>query len=219
MLRSVEGLARAAVQRAHDLVELAAAEVRLADLTLRAPANGTVIARSVEEGDTVQPGRTLLVLSRPGRTEIVAPVDEKNLALLAAGQPALVSADAYPGRTFAARLATLVPAVTAASGTVTARFAVPEPPDYLLPEMTVSVEVEVARRPGALALPLEAVRDLAGEPWVLALRGDRARRVPVGVGARGASRVEILSGLAPGDRVIPPSAGGVGDGDRVRDAL
>jgi HlyD family secretion protein len=75
---------------------LAAAEARLAEHTLRAPAAGTVIARSVEEGDTVQPGRPLLVLSRPGRTEIVAPVDEKNLALLAPGQPALVSADAYP---------------------------------------------------------------------------------------------------------------------------
>ena len=65
------------------------------------PPPARVIARSVEEGDTVQPGRTLLVLSRPGRTEIVAPVDEKNLALLAVGQKAVVSADAYPERTFA----------------------------------------------------------------------------------------------------------------------
>jgi HlyD family secretion protein len=209
--------ARAGVAQAR--AALAAAEARLAEHTLRAPADGTVVARAVEEGDTVQPGRTLLALSRPGRTEIVASLDEKNLALLAPGQKALVSADAYPGRSFAAELATLVPAVAAASGTVTARFAVADPPAYLLPEMTVSVEVEVARRPQALALPLEAVRDLAGEPWVLALRGGRARRVPVGVGARGASRVEIISGLAPGERVIPPSAGGVGDGDRVRDAL
>ena len=209
--------ARAAVGQAR--AALAAAEARLAEHTLRAPADGTVVARTVEEGDTVQPGRTLLALSRPGRTEIVAPLDEKNLALLAVGQRALVSADAYPGRSFVAELATLVPAVAAASGTVTARFAVPDPPAYLLPEMTVSVEVEVARRPGALALPLEAVRDLAGEPWVLAVREGRARRIPVGIGARGASRVEILSGLAPDDRVVPPSAGGIEDGDRVRDAL
>ena len=56
--------ARAAVAQAR--AALAAAEARLADLTLRAPADGTVIGRSVEEGDAVQPGRTLLVLSRPG---------------------------------------------------------------------------------------------------------------------------------------------------------
>ncbi len=175
--------ARAAVAQAR--AALAAVEARLADLVVRAPAAGTVIVRSVEEGDTVQPGRTLLVLSRPGRTEIIAPVDEKNLALLAVGQKAVVSADAYPERTFAAELATLVPAVVAASGTVTAKFAVPDPPAYLLPEMTVSVEIEVARKAGALTLPLDAVRDLATAPWVLAVRDGRARRVPVGIGVRG----------------------------------
>lgn len=206
--------ARAAVLQAR--AGLAAAEARLADRVLRAPAAGVVISRSVEEGDTVQPGRTLLVLSRPGRTEIVAPVDEKNLALLATGQRALVSADAYPGRTFAAELVTLVPAVVAASGTVTARFAVADPPAYLLPEMTVSVEVEVARKDGALALPPDAVRDLAGAPWVLAVREGRARRVPVVIGVRGAARVEILSGLVAGDQVIPAAEGRVAAGDKVR---
>jgi HlyD family secretion protein len=195
---------------------LAALEARVADLVLRAPAAGVVILRSVEEGDTVQPGRTLLVLSRPGRTEIVAPVDEKNLALLAVGQKAVVSADAYPDRSFAAQLTTLVPAVVAASGTVTVKFSVPAPPDYLLPEMTVSVEVEVARRAGALSLPLDAVRDLATAPWVLAVRDVRARRVPVGVGVRSATRVEITSGLVAGDRVIPATESKVAEGDRVR---
>ena len=156
------------------------------------------------------------MLSRPGRTEIIAPVDEKNLALLAVGQKAVVSADAYPERTFAAGLATLVPAVVAASGTVTAKFAVPDPPAYLLPEMTVSVEIEVARKAGALTLPLDAVRDLATAPWVLAIRDGRARRVPVGIGVRGATRVEILSGLAAGDRVVPAAEGKIADGDKVR---
>jgi HlyD family secretion protein len=175
-----------------------------------------VIARSVEAGDTVQPGKTLLELSLPGRTEVVAPVDEKNLALLAVGQRALVSADAYPQRSFPARLATLVPAVAAASGTVTAKFEVPEPPGYLLPEMTVSVEVEVARKADALSLPAAAVRDLATAPWVLAVRGGRAVRVPVGTGVRGGSRVEIVSGLAAGDLVVPAAESRVAAGDRVR---
>ena len=179
--------------------------MRLADLRLRAPADGTVVARAVEEGDTVQPGRTLLVLSRPGRTEIVAPVDEKNLALLAVGQQALVSADAYPGRSFAAELATLVPAVAAASGTVTARFAVPDPPAYLLPEMTVSVEIEVRARPARSRCRSRRCATWRARRGCSRSAGGAPVRVPVGVGVRGASRVEILSGLAAGDRVIPPS--------------
>jgi HlyD family secretion protein len=206
--------ARAAVAQA--AAALAAAQSRLADTVIAAPVDGTVISRTVEVGSTVQPGRTLLVISRPGRTEIVAPVDEKNLALLAVGQKAVVSADAYPGRSFPAELSTVVPAVAAASGTVTAKFSVPAPPEYLLPDMTVSVEVEVARTARALSLPAEAVRDLSGAPWVLAVRDGRARRVPVRVGARGASRVEVLSGLAEGELVLPAAEGRAADGDRVR---
>ena len=99
---------------------------------------------------------------------------------------------------------------------MTAKFAVPDPPPYLLPEMTVSVEIEVARKAGALTLPLDGVRDLATAPWVLAVRGGRARRVPVGIGARGATRVEILSGLAAGDQVIPAAESKIAAGDKVR---
>ena len=208
----VQARAAAAQSRA----ALAAVEARVAELVVRAPAAGTVIVRSVEEGDTVQPGRTLLVLSRPGRTEIIAPVDEKNLGLLATGQKAVASADAYPGRSFTAELSTLVPAVVAASGTVTAKFAVADPPSYLLPEMTVSVEIEVARKAGALTLPLDAVRDLSTAPWALAVRAGRARRVPLGIGVRGATHVEVLSGLAAGDRVVPAAESKVAEGDKVR---
>jgi HlyD family secretion protein len=220
-LEAAVAQARAALAQAGSSVAqaragVAAAEVRLADTAVAAPAEGTIVARAVEEGDTVQPGRVLLALSRPGRTEIVAPVDEKNLALLLPGQRAAVSADAYPDRSFRAELATLVPAVAAASGTITARFSVADPPAYLLPDMTVSVETEVARKGGALALPVDAVRDLAGSPWVLAVRGGRAARVPVQVGVRGVNRVEILSGLAEGDLVVPVTDGRAAEGEKVR---
>jgi HlyD family secretion protein len=209
-------LASAEAAVAEALAALRAAEARLADTVVRAPAAGVIIARSVEAGDTVQPGRILLVLSRPGRTDIVAPLDEKNLALLRVGQSAAVSADAFPGRAFTARLATIVPAVVAASGTVVAKFAVSAPPADLLPDMTVSVEVEVARRPSALTLPADAVRDLSTPaPWVLAVRQGRAERVSVILGVRGVSRVEVLSSLAEGEMVIP-AQDPVKEGERVR---
>jgi HlyD family secretion protein len=207
-------MAVAAVDQARAV--LGAARARLAFTVIAAPVDGTVVARAVEEGDTVQPGRVLMVLSRSGRTEIVAPVDEKNLALLRRGQKARISADAYPGESFAAELAVIVPTVTAASGTVTARFAVPDPPAYLLPDMTVSVEVEVSRKPAALTLPADAVRDLAGSPWVLAVRDGRAERVPVTLGIRGEGLVEILGGLDEGDPVIPIGEARAVAGEKVR---
>jgi HlyD family secretion protein len=73
--------------------------------------------------------------------------------------------------------------------------------------MTVSVDIEVARSPGALALPADAVRDATGAaPWVLLVEGGRAVRRKVELGLRGTGWVEIRSGLSAGDRVVPAGA-------------
>jgi HlyD family secretion protein len=86
--------------------------------------------------------------------------------------------------------------------------------------MTVSVDIEVARSPGALALPAEAVRDATGaSPWVLLVEdtslGGRAVRRPVELGLRGTGWVEIRSGLSAGERVVPAAAT-IRPGQRLR---
>ncbi len=192
-----------------------AARARLEDTRLRAPADGLVLVRDVEPGDVVPAGKALLVLARAGETRLSVQPDEKNLALLRAGQPASAVADAFPERPFRAEVTFIAPAVDPARGTVEVRLRVREPPDFLRPDMTVSVNVEVGRRPGALVLPADAVRDPASRPWVLRVEGGRVRERPVRLGIRGEGQVEILDGLAPGDLVVPPSARVV-DGARVR---
>jgi len=81
--------------------------------------------------------------------------------------------------------------------------------------MTLSVELEVGRRKGVLVVPIESVSDAASEPSVLAIRGRRAVRTPVTLGARGGSVAEVVKGLAEGDLVVR-LAGTVKDGQRVR---
>ena len=63
--------------------------------------------------------------------------------------------------------------------------------------MTVSVDIEVARRADTLVAPADAVFDAASaHPWVLAIVGHRAAQKPVTLGLRGEGRVEILEGVA-----------------------
>jgi len=200
------GQARAAVAVARD---------RLARTIITAPGDGTVIGRKVEVGDVVQPGTPLLVLSRNGRTQVTAQVDEKNLGLLRVGQSVVCSADSYPDKTFPARLATVVPAVDPQRGTVEARCDVDEPPEYLVPDMTVSLEIEVARHPKVLTTPTESIRDAATAPWALVVRDGRAVRQNVTLGIRGSGSCEIVNGLKEGDLVLPGSCR-VSPGARVR---
>jgi HlyD family secretion protein len=96
------------------------------------------------------------------------------------------------------------------------RLAVPAPPPFLRPDMTVSVNVTVGRRDDALVLPAEAVRDAANDPWVLRVAGGRTERRAVRLGLRGEGMIEVVDGLAAGDAVVPPSAGAVAAGTRVR---
>jgi HlyD family secretion protein len=193
------------------------AQARLPDTVIRAPVDGILISRSVEAGDTVQPGKELFSLAPAGDTQVIVQIDERNLAQLAPGQKALGSADAFPGRRFPAELIYINPGIDALRGSVEVRLRVPAPPDYLRQDMTVSVDIEVARRSQAVVAPTEAVRDATtAQPWVLAVRSGRTERVPVKVGLRGDGRLEVLEGAAPGDTLVPATNGLITAGQRVR---
>lgn len=194
-----------------------AARARLSYATIAAPVAGTLIGRNVERGDVVQPGKVLMTLSPAGDTQLVVQIDEKNLALLAAGQHAIASADAYPRRRFDATLAYINPGVNAQTGAVEVKLDVPDPPPELKQDMTVSVDIEVARRANAILAPSDAVRQAdAPSPWVLRVADGRAQRQPVQVGLRSGGWTEVLDGLAPGDLVIPAGVADVAEGARVR---
>lgn len=198
---------------------LEAARSRLAYATITAPRDGVLISRSVERGAIVQPGRALLVLAPAGATQLVVDVDERNLGLIAIGQPAFASADAFPNQRFAATVTYINPGVDITRATVQVKLTVGAPPAYLRQDMTVSVDIETARRDQVLALPRRAVHDLqAGAPWVLVARDGRAHRQAVKLGLIGNSRVEILDGLQAGEEAIPDGAGVV-VGQRVRPVL
>jgi HlyD family secretion protein len=207
-------LAETAVAQA--LASAEAARARSGYARITAPLAGTLIGRNVEVGDVVQAGKVLMTLSPDGSTQLVADIDEKNLRLLALGQQALASADAYPQQRFEAVLAYINPGVNAQTGAVQVKFDVPAPPPVLKQDMTVSIDIEVARRAKALLVAIGAVHDAdAAAPWVLRVEDGRAVQRAVRLGLRSGGLAEVLDGLAEGDRVVPTAAAIEAD-DRVR---
>lgn len=193
-----------------------AAQARLARLRLLAPMDAVVLNRVAEPGGLAQPSKVLLSLGSVNGPRIDAGVDERHLGLLAPGLVARAVADAFPAQPFEARLDWVSPSVDATRGTVEVRLAIPQPPAFLRPDMTVSVDMTVGRQPQALVLDASAVRDLdSATPWALVAQDGVARRVPLQLGLRGVGQVEIKQGLAEGDRVIPATEKAV-PGDRVR---
>jgi HlyD family secretion protein len=155
-------------------------------------------------------------LSPTGETELVVQIDEKNLGLIAIGQKALASADAFPKDTFAAELVYINPGIDLQRASVEVKLRALAPPAYLRQDMTVSVDIEVAKRPSALIVPAEVLRGTSGgETWVMKVNGGHAKRQPVKVGIVSAGKAEILDGVEPGDLVIPATAA-IKDGARIR---
>ena len=194
----------------------AAAEARLGEAVLTAPADARVLARMVEPGQIVQPGRGLLALALSGPLQLVAQVDERYLGQLQPGQVAGVLADAYPTQRFAARVLSVAPLVDAQRGAIEVKFALQPPtPAFLREDMTLSVEVETARRDQALVLPTDALRgDAATGASVWLARDGRVEARSLRLGLQTLDAVEVIEGLAVGDLVLigpaPPP------GQRVR---
>lgn len=197
--------------------QLNAANVRLAQTRMTALHDGVVLSRSVEPGDVVQPARTLLVMAVDADAQLVFQPDERNLAFIALGQKARASADAYPDRLFDAEVSYIAPSIDPQRGSVEVRLRVIDPPPFLKPDMTVSVDLAVATKAHALTLPQEAVRGAStSTSWVWALENGRLARRDVKLGIRGEGTVEILSGLSDGARVAIPDARTFTEGQRVR---
>ena len=207
-------LALGAVAEAQANAEIVNAKARYA--VIQAPASGQLIGRNVEVGDVVQAGKVLMTLSPEGAIQLVVQIDEKNLRLMALGQQALASADAYPQQPFKAQVAYINPGINAQTGAVEIKLDVLEPQQNLKQDMTVSVDMVVARKSQVLALQVGRVNEISGaSPWVWLVQAGHVVHRPVRLGLRGGAWVEVLEGLREGDAVIGlPTA--LREGQRVR---
>ena len=187
------------------LAAVSTAQARLAQAQVIAPANARVLTRQVEPGQIVQPGKALMSLALAGPTQLIAPVDERFLDQLQIGQSASVVADAFDEQRFTAHVLSISPTVDAQRGAIEVKLSLDkDPPAFLREDMTLSVEVETAKRERALVLPLKAVRSQTNNSTasvLLAIDG-RAQEKPVRLGLRTLEAAEVLEGLAPGDIVL-----------------
>jgi HlyD family secretion protein len=180
-----------------------AARLRSHYALVRAPVGGVVLTLNAVRGDLVVMGKALATLSPTGQPQLVVAIDEKNLGLIAVGQSALASTEAYPKQTFGAQVLSIHPGVNAQTGSIEVKLGITQPPAYLRQDMTVSVDIEVARRPHALLVPMAAVYDINGpRPWVMAVNEGRLQKKSLHLGLRAGGMAEVLAGLQEGDWVV-----------------
>jgi HlyD family secretion protein len=209
--------AMVATQQAQAQAAVVLAQAHLENFVVKAARDGVLISKTVEVGNVIQAGAELMQLSPDGKIEILVQVDEKNLGLVAVGQPALISADAFSKENFPAQVVFIDPAIDLARASVAVKLGVENPPSYLRQDMTVSVDIEVNRRSKTLIVDVADLHELKdGSAWMLKIANGVAKRQTVKVGLVSAGKAEILDGLIETDQIIPGSASTVTDGKRIR---
>jgi multidrug efflux pump subunit AcrA (membrane-fusion protein) len=196
--------------------EREAADVGLGDMRIVAPAAGVVVERRAQPGDVALPGQALLVLEDPLHYRFEAVVGESRLGQVALGQALPVTLDAV-GRTLSGRVAEIVPAADPDTRTVTVRLDLPRTGDLR------SGLFGRLRLPGperqALLVPASAVVERGQLTHVVAVDDQNVARLRlVTLGPRDGGRVEVLSGLNAGERVVAAGAERIADGSRVEPA-
>jgi RND family efflux transporter MFP subunit len=181
-----------------------------------APFAGSVSERTVNEGEAVNPGQTVLTVVNSDYLELrgQVPVDQANQ--VRPGQPAEFSLTAFPGRTFSGTVARVDPVADAATRQVGVTLRLRNE-GQLIAGMFASGRVVTGGDRQVLAVPAAAVRGQGTGQHVLAVVGDSVVRRAVTLGGRDDARgvVAVLSGVQAGERVIV-SPGTVPAGAKVR---
>jgi RND family efflux transporter MFP subunit len=219
-------LAVQTLERAQQERDQAAAAVdlfarQLEDYTVFSPLAGTVMKRNVEPGETVAANAVMFEISSTARKRIAADVDERDIAGVKLAAALAAHADGFPEEAFEAKVTNIRSQGDAGSRTFRVEADLPANTKLMI-GMTVDVDVVIDQRADALLVPAGAVAHgpsqggRPGAPYVFVVENDRARRVDVKTGAVGTAKVEVVSGLKDGDRVVLDPSDRLKDGDAVQ---
>lgn len=212
----------AAAQRDLAAANLAQAEAALRrvreiqrDTTITSPVTGFVVERNYDAG-AIPGDRPVLVVADLRQMKLEAGVSELEAGRLRVGLKAIVSVQAKPGRTFAGELVAIAPEVDERNRHFKIDVRVPNDGHTLLSGMYASARIVEASEASALLVPRDAVTTLDGRRVVLKLQGDTVSPVTVTEGLASATHVQIVTGLAPGDKVVADARRPLPGGTKVR---
>ncbi|HZN03625.1 MAG TPA: efflux RND transporter periplasmic adaptor subunit [Candidatus Polarisedimenticolia bacterium] len=228
-------MAEAALGQAKALLEVSDAQYR--NTLIRAPFAGVVLKKMAEVGESVAPippgvnisssSGAIVALADLDTLEVEADVSESNVARLDDAQPAEVSVEAFPDRTYKAVLRQIIPTADRTRATVMVKVTILDKDPDLKPEMNAKVNFlekeaaaeagpQAAAAPPTITVPNDVVVDRGGAATVFEVKDGRARaRAVVTAGTR-EGQVVVREGLQGSETLVlrPPTT--LKDGDAVR---
>src|SRR5579859_2895391 len=181
--------------------EVSALLTNLANTTIRAPIEGTVISKPLLPGDVVSPGTTMARIADFSSIVVETDVPESRLHLVGKGRPCEIVLDAYPDRRWRGEVVEVSPQLNRSKATATVKVRFLDRDDTVLPEMAARVsllqtalDVGKLEEPPKRVVPASAVAERSGAKVLFVVDGGRAHMVAVTLGPPFAGGFELVDG-------------------------
>jgi membrane fusion protein (multidrug efflux system) len=195
---------------------LALAKARHAKTRITAPFDGTAGSRRVSLGSYVRAGQAITDLANLRRIRVIFSAPERMIAQVKEDAEVIVSSTAFPGYSARGKIIVVEPTVDQVTRTARVVAVVPNRDGKFRSGMSADITTLLSMRPQAVIVPNEAVFAAGDQSFVFAVKADSTvARTPISLGTRTADVVEVLSGLAPGMKVIRAGHQKLFDGAKV----
>lgn len=191
-------------------------ETRIGYATVRSPIAGVVTAKHVEAGDVVAAQTPLFAVADISTLVVPIGVSELDVGRLASGDVVEVRLDALPDRPVAGRIRRIFPAADPATRLVPVEIAL-ERGSLARPGYLARVDLRLEERQDVAIVPAGAIlTGVGGEESAFVVEDGKAFRRPVETGLVSKGRVEVVSGLRPGEVVVVSGGSSLREGAAVR---
>ncbi|WP_425408247.1 efflux RND transporter periplasmic adaptor subunit [Hyphococcus sp.] len=175
-------------------------------VAMKAPQSGVVTMLNARDGMYLKPSDMAMRLADLSNVWIIADVFDTEAAWVSAGDRAVMTLPAFPGETWEGVVDYVYPTAEKMTRTVQVRLRFPNPDDRLRPNMFSNVTIGAEPKQNVLTVPQSAViRSSRGDRVILALGEGRFRPAAVKTGMESGGKVEVIAGLAEGERVVVES--------------
>jgi multidrug efflux pump subunit AcrA (membrane-fusion protein) len=203
------------IQRDRARTAMQQAEQNASRMVVKSPIPGLIVLRmnwrggqmvEIQEGEEARPGMPIMLVVDPAAMLVRVKVNQADVHLMRAGQPARISLDAYPGLQFQGRVEQVAPVgatsrLTDRVRNFVAMVSIQGNHPKLMPDLSAAVDVELERRDDVIVVPRDAVTGEKDNFSVRVMDGERARPRAVTLGPMNDHEVVVASGLEPGVKV------------------
>ncbi|MCL5037816.1 MAG: efflux RND transporter periplasmic adaptor subunit [Chloroflexi bacterium] len=207
-------MARARLAQAE--ASLGLTQTMLKETYLKASIDGEISSRNVDTGDFVTPGLPLMSVNSINPCWAEAYASPDIFARIRLNMKAVVTVDALPGSTFVGKVQEMDPYTGEETRNYKIRVLLDNPQGTLTPGMFAKVSISAAEYKNAIVVPIDAIIERNGDSFAFVINGGVAEERKIQPGMNTDGKIQVKSGIKPGDKIVTTGASTLFNGAKVR---